>query len=354
VPTGADMSGDPNSYSYVTREYQICLKCHSNYAYDDVSGAAGHNSALRPALGAPGTPFGTNVMTVYTNQAMEFQAPAGHEGEGTAIGTGAAGSSYSCTFNDNFGNPKTVTCDAQTNNHRGWHPVMKPTGRTAAIRNMDATNFLAPFNDISGTNVGNQTMYCSDCHGSDTANGTSTPTGGEDGNPWGPHGSNNDFILKGEWDADTGDMEPSDLCFKCHDYDDYGNRNNPAPGLSGFRTPPGYTVPAGCDVSWKSVNLHIGHAQKISATRFNCAWCHSMVPHGWKNKALLVNLNDIGPEAGLPAGTQVSPPYTNGPYYQNAMLTITNFAQSGQWTSADCAGGGGPNGWMPGNCNSPP
>ena len=84
-PNGVSMSGDPNTYNYVTREYQICLKCHSNYAYDDVDGIAGHNYAGRPALGVMGgsTPSGTNNMTVYTNQSMEFQVPIGHEGEGT-------------------------------------------------------------------------------------------------------------------------------------------------------------------------------------------------------------------------------------------------------------------------------
>ena len=51
----------------------------------------------------------------------------------------------------------------------------------------------------------------------------------------------------------------------------------------------------------RDANLHIYHADRIGEVR--CSWCHVAVPHGWKNKALLVNLNDVGPEAGLPAGT---------------------------------------------------
>lgn len=332
--------------SYVTREYQVCLKCHSNYAFD-----------TPPTLGSTGgnTPYGTNGLTRYTNQAMEFQAPLLHKGEGTATGSGSAVGDYTCTFPNNIGGTKTETCNAEPNNHRGWHPVMANTGRTAAIRNMDASNFLEPFNDTSGTHVGNQTMYCSDCHGSNTANGTSAPSGGENGNPWGPHGSDNNFILKGPWGVDTGDGHPDHLCFKCHDYNDYAWRNNPAPGLSGFRTPVGYTEPNGCLVGFKDVNLHIGHAQKIGSSRFRCVWCHTAVPHGWKNKALLVNLNDVGPEAGLIAGAQVASPYTQEPYYLNAMLRIVNFAQSGSWTANDCGGGGGPwAGWMAGNCSNPP
>ena len=349
VKRGNPSIGGPTDVAqpYVTREYQICLKCHSNYAFD-----------TPPTLGDSGgnTAYGTNGMTQYTNQAMEFQAPGTHKGEGTS-GTsgGAAVGDYLCTFPNNLGEPKTVTCNAATNNHRGWHPIMDNTGRTAAVRLMDASNFLGPFNDASGTNVGNQTMYCSDCHGSNTAIGTVEPSGGENGNPWGPHGSDNNFILKGPWDTNTGEEYPDHLCFKCHDYNDYAWRNNPAPSLSGFRTPVGYTEPYGCGLAWKDVNLHIAHSQKISQTRFRCNWCHIAVPHGWKNKALLVNLNDVGPEAGLPAGTQVSSPYTQEPYYRNAMLRIVNFAQSGNWTSNDCAGGGGPwQGWMALNCSNPP
>jgi hypothetical protein len=91
------------------------------------------------------------------------------------------------------------------------------------------------------------------------------------------------------------------------------------------------------------------------------------VPHGWKNKAFLVNLNDVGPEGGLPPGTQVrnntTAGYTNGPYYLNAMLKIRTFRPSGQWTETSCGSAGAPgNGqsgrdWMRDsseNCQNPP
>jgi hypothetical protein len=87
------------------------------------------------------------------------------------------------------------------------------------------------------------------------------------------------------------------------------------------------------------------------------------VPHGWKNKALLVNLNDVGPEAGLPAGTEVNitssaQTYTQGPYYLNAKLKIRNFAQSGTWSENDCGSASGQSGigrdWMRNVCENPP
>ncbi|HEB56545.1 MAG TPA: hypothetical protein ENI98_09615 [Gammaproteobacteria bacterium] len=293
------------SSAHVTREYQVCLKCHSDYAYD-----------IPPTLGdaGGGTPSGTNGLLQYTNQAMEFQAPTSDLGE-------------------------------PGGNHRGWHPVLGPTGRTAAIRGTSPAVFLSPFSDGSGTNIGVQTMYCSDCHGSATANGTSEPSGGPDGAPWGPHGSTKDFILKGDWNKGTGTGQQDDLCFKCHNYNDYANPNNSAPNASGFRgaSSGGGGMGGGgmCGLSFRSTNLHIGHARKIGS--MHCSWCHAAVPHGWKNKALLVDISQEGGRA----------PYSSAPYYMQAMLGgggAVNWKSSGNWTSSDCGGVR----WMGMSCRNPP
>lgn len=291
------------SSAYVTREYQICLKCHSDYAYD-----------TPPQLGSfsGGTLFGTNNLNNYTNQAMEFQPPLADRGE-----------------------PGT--------NHRSWHPVIDSTGRSTAVRHMSASLFTSPWNNSSF--VGSQSMYCSDCHGSDTAAGTVVPAGGEDGKPWGPHGSINDFILKGRWTAQTGTNNSNDLCFKCHDYTSYAT--NTYVGFktgheSGFGCQKGTNGPGG--VGCKDSNLHAFHADKIG--RMRCSWCHVAVPHGWKNKALLVDLNNVGAEAGLPEGTQVknntTAPYNQGPYYLNAANKVVTWATSGNWFDTDCGSKGAP------------
>lgn len=340
LPIGFDLKrGNPPingsnaaSSSYTTREYQICLKCHSSYAY----------GTTPPMLGASTPPFTWPPdMVQYTDQAMEYQAPLGHEGEGQSLGV----ESGAFTEFDN-------------NNHRSWHPVMKPTGRTEAVRGLDRTIFRAPWNVVGA--IGNQTMYCSDCHGSSTGQSTAVPDGGEDGNPWGPHGSNNDYILKGTWDNNSGSTGSSNtgntLCFKCHDYNEYANPNNNNPKQSGFRTNGGNNF---C-VRYSSTNLHIGHADRLwgRVGKFQCKWCHIAVPHGWKNKALLVNMNDVGPEVGLPKGTRITitngmSGYTKAPYYANARLMIDRtrgFATSGNWNDADCAG----RNWMTSNCDSFP
>lgn len=288
-PIGASTA---KSAAYVTREYQICLRCHSEYGY---------SSPPQLGLSSGGTPPGTNDLERYTDQAMEFQAPLADKGE-------------------------------PGGNHRSWHPVMEETGRTTGIRNADRNNWLAPFNGAG--NIGSQTMYCSDCHGSDTANGTIEPRGGEDGAPWGPHGSNNDFILKGQWSTQTGNGQRDDLCFKCHSYTRYATED-------------GEGIPSGFGGD-RDENLHGWHADKIlgDGGAWRCSFCHVAIPHGWKNKAFLVNLNDVGPEVGEAPGTQVRnntmQPYTNGPYYIGAVLKVRNFASSGNWVEDDCGSAGAP------------
>jgi hypothetical protein len=160
-------------------------------------------------------------------------------------------------------------------------------------------------------------MYCSDCHGSavTTAANNVIP---ETGNAWGPHGSGNPFILKGVWGGGMNTGTANLLCLKCH---------NPT-SSSGFS-------------GGGRGNLHQYHIDKIG--KINCTWCHVAVPHGWKNRSLLVNLNDVGEEAGFAAGTSRevaisgnSTYYTKPPYYLNARLKVYSFGTSGSWSDTNC------------------
>jgi hypothetical protein len=213
---------------------------------------------------------------------------------------------------------------------------MDNTGRTAAVRGgANATaRWVLPWSNADAE--GNQTMYCSDCHGSNVTAATGVvPDGGENGNAWGPHGSNNNFLLKGLWTTATGSgQQATGLCFKCHAYNAYATD-------SGTRT--GFF-----DAGSGKGDLHSYHANKIG--RMRCNWCHVAVTHGWKNKQFLVNLRDVGPEAGRVAGTVVAPRFSQAPYYMNSMLTVTSFARSGAWTDGNCSG----KDWMKDNCSNPP
>lgn len=372
--------------SYVTREYQVCLKCHSNYAYDtpDLLGYSG------------GTPHNTNGFDTYLNTAMEFQAPVSHMGAPASTTDSGA---YSPTYS--------------ANNNRSWHPVMDSTGRTVAIRGNASPNlWRAPWNgsdtdgptatlQVTGGAVGNQTMYCSDCHGTVTAisNGVVPDGNGsvgvwtEDGKPWGPHGSTENFILKGPSDTAANPIlaTTDTLCFRCHDATQYAD----ASGSPTTVLQSGFSATGTDALSAPMSNLHQRHAYYTSTAgrlaypssvwpsgadnTYRCTMCHTGTAHGWKNKGFLVNLNDIGPEldkainstaggalggeialpnppgsvltAGqdVPAGTQVPAGmatvptgYSNGPYYQGALLYIANtgFNSSGNWIKTDCANSG--------------
>jgi Doubled CXXCH motif (Paired_CXXCH_1) len=359
--------------TYVTREYQVCLKCHSNYGFDN------HTPPPLPLSSLTGgTKDGTNGVKYYSDVAMEFQAPISHQGlpangSSTADSSGAV-SSYS------------------TNNHRSWHPVMAETGRTAAaylslIPSLTISpNLLrAPWNgsnldgaavQLIANAVGTQTMQCGDCHGATTilAEGV-VPAGGDVEGVWGPHGSNDDFILKGKWytDAPNNHAAGSDnLCFRCHEESQYADATGtPTVLTSGFSDMVSATpIP----------NLHQRHAYLTTQGgtlapswppsengSYRCTMCHTGTAHGWKNKAFLTNLNDLGPEvlaiggevvSGVPATTllagdpvpkgTVAPAgmsvltggYSNGPYYRGSMLSITAFKAPGTWVKTDCGTSG--------------
>lgn len=339
--------------TYVTREYQICLKCHSDYGYSDNNN---YPSGNRPLLASftGGTPPGTNGLTMYTNQAKEFQSPVSHQGGPQNLGN-EAGSADSVSPTGRF----------NVRNHRSWHPVMLETARTTTLRGITGANpWLAPWS----TQVGNNTMYCSDCHGSNSKSATSViPVGDDNGAPWGPHGSNNDFLLKGNW-TDNGGGDANLLCFKCHVRAVYSSRNDSG-RRSGF-----FSADRG--------NLHNFHVDKIGR-ELRCTWCHAAVPHGWKNRSFLVNLNDVGEEAGQGAGSSKevainsdNAVYSQQPYYFKAKLKIASFATSGNWVDTNCgsvsksgtglttglisgsAGSGNTTGtgkdWMRSTCSNPP
>lgn len=222
---------------------------------------------------------------------------------------------------------------------------MDSTGRTGSIRgngNDISSNWRLPWSNA----VGSQTMYCTDCHGSAVTSATSVIPDGT--SSWGPHGSNNNFLLKAPWTTATGTGSTNDLCFRCHNPNTYT-------GSSGTRT--GFWIGRGSRGTGK--DGHETHNAKIGSMK--CNWCHIAVPHGWKNKAFLVNLNDVGPEVNAAAGTAIanaSLPYSNGPYYRNAMLKVDVFGPSGNWSIGDCGQPGTSDdtarSWMQGTCGNPP
>ncbi|NMG44985.1 hypothetical protein GPA22_14755 [Aromatoleum toluvorans] len=309
---------------YLTREYQLCFKCHSDY---------GAGTSF-PSLGSytGGTASGTNGMSTYTNVAAEFSAvkatdppsSGGDQGEQGNAGTACGG--FDCDPNGT----SPVGGGTSGNNHRSWHPVIWPTGRDVAERTRSGTsmdNFRPPFRDA---NVGVQTMHCSDCHGH-TGSWTQGTTPSDPTNApnlaavQGPHGSSANFILKGVWDLTVTPSATRDgnasggICGRCHN----PNANS---GFDGSAT-------------------EASHSFTTKSSR-PCMRCHIAVPHGWKNKAFLVNLECVGPEGGKgtgctpvgndTAGGTSTSTETIAPYYNSAVLRIRTWQASGQWTETSC------------------
>lgn len=316
-------SGDPGNNSSLataeandnlTREYQLCFKCHSSYALNTF-----------PSLGNNGgsTPSGTNTMTQYTNVAAEFLSanatnpPTTGTDQGEETNSGSACGGGDC-------NP-VATGPVQTNNHRSWHPVVYPTGRDRGERSLGTgtVNFRAPWAD----NIGTQTMQCSDCHGGEDSN--ITGTGPDLSKVQGPHGSSSVFLLKGDASANYQGWSINDSWLADANYGFCGNCHQPR--VSG--------------TNGSAFRGSGNHRPDDKMGGESCMWCHIAVPHGWKNKQFLINLLCVGPEGGQVAGCTEVGSQSNynlqeiPPYYNRARLRVPNWARSGQWGSSNCGGG---------------
>lgn len=253
--------GDPDAPSTtdeVTKEYQVCLKCHSNF------GIA--NGELTGNLG-------TRI-----NVAMEIRP-----------------------VND-------PTTSKAANNHNSWHPVSAGTDADV-LRSfrMPLASMESPFN-VAGA-IGSQTMYCADCHS--------------------PENPANAILAKGSHGGATAVngmvfASGDSLCISCHVADQYKPSVAPSTMSSGFAC----AVAADClraDNATPSDypnNLHVAHALVDGA--YSCSQCHVQIPHGWENKALLVNKGTKLTVPSLASGRSY--------YAADAQLSMDFIAPSGAWT----------------------
>ncbi|MGA1874628.1 MAG: PKD domain-containing protein [bacterium] len=215
-----------------TKEYQICFKCHSYYAL----GYADHG-----VTGIIG-PSGANI----TDQAMEF-SPA----------------------------------------NRAAHPVVM---ETSAQPGANEPKGLEPIQlkDPWKAQAGNQTMYCSDCHGTDAAGFSDAQ---------GPHGSSHKFMLKDPsggtrvywperpdgklWTlldirANFHDWQNKLFCAICHPFLDGPNFVNNA-HQKGPHHSQKYVV------------------QGVEYDGAPCVMCHTAVPHGTAVSRLIAYRTDVSP-----------------------------------------------------------
>lgn len=147
---------------------------------------------------------------------------------------------------------------------------------------------------LTGGWVTNQTMYCSDCHGDNT------------GTIKGPHGSNAtigsgfarailtaNFVDTYATSTNPAQNQPStDICFNCHDQQTYLTNASDSYNLTGT----GFNTNG--TSNW---NLHLRHrtlaaSSSFSNVAYRCVNCHTRIPHGYKNKAMIVLGTDGFPD----------------------------------------------------------
>ncbi len=193
------------------------------------------------------------------------------------------------------------------------HPVVNGGNNTsiATIGLMEA-----PFD----TGVNTQTMYCSDCH----TNTDNSAIKNGSGSPVGAKGSHN------------GDVA---TCETCHVSAQYNYDATVASVVtSGFAC--GSLLPADCGAANSegyANNLHIFHAKQAGGQNI-CSNCHVKVPHGWKNKALLANINDADSNDTRYYGLVTD--------VDGAKSKIDVMSASGDWSKVNCGTAGG--------CHIPP
>ncbi len=230
-----------SNYTAVTSsqyEYQICFKCHSAYSWafgTAPNGMSPNGSATRPVL---------------TDLAQEF-SPANKSGHPVVTGL------------DNYTNSVAVGSPAR--------------------KGLQATYLKAPW----ATNIGQQTMMCSDCHNTDAASPAAQ----------GPHGSSVQFVLRGpnsnNWPNVTLTNFATSWCANCH--------NN-------FTSDP-----------------HSGNHNS-----YYCYQCHIVIPHGGKVSRL------IGDRETMPARYAYNNTLTTMNISTFVKNAVGSYAQSGSCAATSC------------------
>lgn len=160
-----------------TKEYQVCMKCHSGWALENISSPISSHM------------IGGRSEDKATDQSWEF-------------------------------NPMNKSAHPVVMSHNqmkiyGGNSTKSPLLEGRYADNLQASHLKTPW----ANNPGNNTMYCSDCHGADE----------QTGDPRGPHGSNYKYMLKGRgnywpykpngnfWTiGDTVNDQPDLFCQNCH------------------------------------------------------------------------------------------------------------------------------------------
>ncbi|MFH1020810.1 MAG: hypothetical protein V1782_09430 [Pseudomonadota bacterium] len=207
VPTFSGANWTAPTYSAVqtaTKEYQVCFKCHSG------------------AVGNPATWSGTSGATAWTDVGLEFSP------------------------GNKSGHPVVTGLNNYTN--------------SVAPKALAASQLLAPWN----VNMGTQTMYCSDCHASDSSVA-------------GPHGSTIKWMLAG-----TNKAWP----YNTHPYNGTSGAGGTYWTVTFATQNPTKPFCWNCHPDTKASGANNAHSTGQHGAQA-CVTCHIRVPHGGKVSRLI-------------------------------------------------------------------
>ncbi len=222
---------------------------------------------------------------------------------------GAAGGAPSYTFTAGADTLSAPVTEYQLcfKCHSSW--TVQPGGQTDLARVLNPANPSYHPVEALGKNLNisalafvtgwSATSYtkCGDCHGSDLGAA-------------GPHGSSYRYILKAPYTASSAyrTMASNEVCFSCHSYDVYANRDSPESvrAASRFNRP----------------RADKGHAEHVSDKRVPCYACHTT--HG---SSTLNHLIVTGRSPGIRSYTETSTGGTCSPTCHGSESYTVNYAR---------------------------
>ncbi|MHC4604100.1 MAG: CxxxxCH/CxxCH domain c-type cytochrome [Planctomycetota bacterium] len=219
---------------------------------------------------------------------------------------------FKCHSNYN-GGPVSVTNQAleYNPNNKSAHPVVVTLNNQSGSyspKALSSSQMKSPW-----TNVGNQTMYCADCHGTDNE---------DSGDPRGPHGSSFEFLHKGPnklWPIGNAGV-PFSLNDMANDNSSDGIPNNTNVRSTLFCLNCHDSFPSRNKDTWKN-KVHEEHDDRDykpeggsgwggrgdhdNSSKHNvyCIACHSVVPHGMQRSRFIVYRSEPAPYTYQSGGT---------------------------------------------------
>jgi len=292
----------PTPPSRPSSDYGKCLNCHTPHGYEDASGLIPNQTFSREENlcetchdGSPASDIQSEITKIYRHPAGDYSGRHSQSEDGNShrhaecvdchnphyAKSDAATSSAPDVSNQNKGVsgvsvvnggagrqpsysyiPPDVGVDYEYQLcfkcHSSW--TTQPGGRTdmAVLFNPNNPSYhpveaqgknthINPGAFVNGW-ASTNTMYCTDCHTSDNILLR------------GPHGSQYNYILKKNYVANSNKryqpMSPDGLCFDCHNYETYANKD------------------ASDEVKQYSRFYKQGHEKHIGEKKYSCYACH--------------------------------------------------------------------------------